>query len=140
MLALVIAIGLLIVGTILLLVGADWFTGGTIDLSRVTVVSLGIGVEMIALGISAARKRRADILVGGILGSFAYNLLVTLGLAAVIRPIIVEAQLTRVAVTTMILAHLALLALIWYEGMSRFMGGLFPAGYIMYLVSIVLLR
>lgn len=47
-----------------------------------TIVSLGTGAEMTALGVSAARKKRADILVGGILGSFAYNLLVTLGLAA----------------------------------------------------------
>ncbi|HEU5227790.1 MAG TPA: sodium:calcium antiporter, partial [Ktedonobacteraceae bacterium] len=50
-----------------------------------TIVSLGTGAEMIALGVSAARKRRADILIGGLLGSFAYNLLVTLGLAAAIH-------------------------------------------------------
>jgi cation:H+ antiporter len=43
-----------------------------------TIVSLGTGAEMIALGVSAARKQRSDILVGGILGSFVYNLLVTL--------------------------------------------------------------
>src|SRR5579859_2341333 len=48
-----------------------------------TIVSLGTGAEMIALGISAARKQQSDVLVGGILGSFAYNLLVTLGLAAI---------------------------------------------------------
>jgi cation:H+ antiporter len=105
-----------------------------------TIVSLGTGAEMIALGINAARKRRPDILVGGILGSFAYNLLVTLGLAAVIRPIVVEPQLTRVAVTAMILVYLALLALIWYGKMNRLMGGLFVAAYAVYLVSIVLLH
>jgi cation:H+ antiporter len=37
-----------------------------------TIVSLGTGAEMIALGVSAAHKKRSDILVGGILGSFAY--------------------------------------------------------------------
>jgi cation:H+ antiporter len=105
-----------------------------------TIVSLGTGAEMIALGISTARKRRPDILVGGILGSFAYNLLVTLGLAAVIRPITVEPQFARVAVTAMILVHLALLALIWYGKMNRIMGGLFVATYAVYLVSIVLLH
>ena len=45
---------------------------------------------MIALGVSAARKKRSDILVGGILGSFAYNLLVTLGLAATIHALPVD--------------------------------------------------
>ncbi len=55
-----------------------------------TIVSLGTGAEMIALGVSAARKKRSDILVGGILGSFAYNLLVTLGLAATIHALPVD--------------------------------------------------
>jgi hypothetical protein len=32
-----------------------------------TIVSLGTGAEMIALGVSAARKKRPDILVGGFL-------------------------------------------------------------------------
>jgi cation:H+ antiporter len=105
-----------------------------------TIVSLGTGAEMIALGISAARKRRPDILVGGILGSFAYNLLVTLGLAAVIRPIVVEPQFARVAVTAMVLVHLALLALIWHGKMNRAMGGLFVAAYVVFLVSVVLLH
>ena len=95
---------------------------------------------MSALGISAARKRQPDILVGGILGSFAYNLLVTLGLAAVIRPIAVEPQFARVAVTAMVLVHLALLALIWHGKMNRAMGGLFVAAYAVYLVSVVLLH
>src|SRR5947209_6806888 len=59
-----------------------------------TIVSLGTGAEMIALGVSAARKKRSDILVGGILGSFAYNLLVTLGLAAAIHAIPVDPHVT----------------------------------------------
>src|SRR5579872_2214202 len=79
-----------------------------------TIVSLGTGAEMIALGVSAARKKQADLLVGGILGSFAYNLLVTLGLAAAIHPLPVEPRLAFLALPIMIAAHLALLALIWY--------------------------
>src|SRR5207244_10650513 len=55
-----------------------------------TIVSLGTGAEMIALGVSAARKKRSDILVGGILGSFACNLLVTLGLPAIIPANLVD--------------------------------------------------
>ncbi len=62
-----------------------------------TIVSLGTGAEMIALGVSAARKKRSDILVGGILGSFAYNLLVTLGLAAAIHAIPVDPHVTFIA-------------------------------------------
>lgn len=103
-----------------------------------TVVSLGTGAEMIALGVSAARNRRTQILVGGILGSCAYNLLVTLGLAATIHTLPIETHLALVAVPTMIGVHLALLALIWYGRVSRPIGGLLLAVYLVYLLVVVL--
>jgi cation:H+ antiporter len=103
-----------------------------------TIVSLGTGAEMIALGVSAARKRRSAILVGGILGSFAYNLLVTLGLAATIHAIPVDHQVTIVALPMMVAVHLLLLALIWYGKIPRVMGALLVGAYIAYLVAIVL--
>lgn len=103
-----------------------------------TIVSLGTGAEMIALGVSAARKKRADILVGGILGSFAYNLLVTLGLAAAIHAIPVELHMTLTALPIMIVVHIALLALIWYGKITRGMGALLVGAYIAYLVIVVL--
>jgi cation:H+ antiporter len=102
-----------------------------------TIVSLLTGAEMIALGVTAARKKRSDILVGGILGSFAYNLLVTLGLAAAIHPIPVDLQITYLALPVMIAVHLTLLALVWYGRIPRAMGGLLVAIYLAYLIAIV---
>ena len=103
-----------------------------------TIVSLGTGAEMIALGVSAARKKRSDILVGGILGSFAYNLLVTLGLAATIHAIPVDPHVTFIALPVMIVVHLVLLALVWYGKITRWMGGLLVGAYIAYLIAVVL--
>lgn len=103
-----------------------------------TIVSLGTGAEMIALGVSAARKKRSDILVGGILGSFAYNLLVTLGLAAAIRPIPVDPHVTFIALPVMVGVHLVLLALVWYGKIPRLMGGLLVGVYVAYLIAVVL--
>ena len=102
-----------------------------------TIVSLGTGAEMIALGVSAARKKRSDILVGGILGSFAYNLLVTLGLAAAIRPLPVDFHVIFLALPVMIAVHLVLLTLIWYGKIPRTMGGLLVAIYLAYLIAVV---
>jgi cation:H+ antiporter len=103
-----------------------------------TIVSLGTGAEMIALGVSAARKHRSNILVGGILGSFAYNLLVTLGLAAAIRPISVDPHVTFIALPVMVGVHLVLLALIWYGKIPRVIGGLLVGVYVAYLIAVVL--
>src|SRR5712691_3648998 len=85
-------------------------------------------------------RKRSDILVGGILGSFAYNLLVTLGLAAAIRSIPVDPQVTFIALPVMVGVHLVLLALVWYGKIPRVMGGLLVVAYAAYLVGVVVLR
>ena len=93
---------------------------------------------MIVLGISAARKKQSDILVGGILGSFAYNLLVTLGLAAAIHPLPVDRHITVIALPIMVVVHLILLALVWYGRVPRVIGGLLVGAYLAYLMATVL--
>ena len=90
------------------------------------------------LGISSARKKRAELLVGGILGSFAYNLFVTLGLAATIRPLPVTWQEVMVTLAVMIGVHLLLLALVWYGNISRWIGACLIGGYGVYLLAVVL--
>ncbi len=103
-----------------------------------TIVSLGTEAEMIAMGVRAASKKRSDILIGGILGSFAYNLLVTLGLAAVIHPLSVDSHVTFVALPGMVVVHLMLLACVWYGKVPRAMGGFLVVAYLVYLIAVVL--
>lgn len=126
----------LILGGYALVRGAETLTE-TIGISEqaigATLVSLATGSEMIVLGIAAARKKRSEVLVGGILGSFAYNLLVTLGLATAIRPIPVNMQQFGVALGSMIVAHVLLLGMIWRGKMGRFTGGIFLLLYAAYL-------
>ncbi len=105
-----------------------------------TMVSLGTGAEMLALGVSAARKQRSEILVGGVLGSFAYNLLVTLGLAASIHALPVDRSELLLAGPIMVVVHLVLLALVWYGKIPRLIGGLLLGAYIVYLIAVVLAR
>ena len=82
---------------------------------------------MIALGVRAARKKRSDILVGGILGSFA-----------TIHALPVEIQVTFIALPVMVIVRLVLLALVWYGKIPRLMGGLLVGAYIAYLIAVVL--
>ena len=103
-----------------------------------TLVSLATGAEMIALAVKAARKQQSEVLVGGILGSFSYNLLVTLGLAAVVRPLTVDPQQTLLPLIVMIISHIVLLLLVWRGSINRVMGAIFMLAYLVYLALVVL--
>lgn len=128
-------------GGYLLVEGAQRFvntTGLGAGIVGGTIVSLATGAEMIALGISAARKKQPEVLVGGILGSFAYNLLVTLGLAAVINPLPVDFHQALIPLLFMLASHLVLLALIWRGRFGRVAGSIFVLGYVVYLALVFL--
>ncbi|GHO61848.1 sodium:calcium antiporter [Ktedonobacter sp. SOSP1-52] len=103
-----------------------------------TLVSLATASEMIALGIAAARKRQAEVLVGGVLGSFAYNLLVTLGLAALVRPLPVDLHQLMISLPAMILAHLLLLGFIWRGRLGRLTGTFLLVLYAGFILAMVL--
>ncbi|MGH2482706.1 MAG: sodium:calcium antiporter, partial [Ktedonobacteraceae bacterium] len=130
-------------GGYLLVEGAQRFvstTGLQAGIVGGTIVALATASEMIALGMTAARKKQSDVLVGGILGSFAYNLLVTLGLAAVINPLPVDFHQTLIPLLFMLASHLVLLALIWRGRLGRGTGSVFILGYVAYLVLVFVAR
>lgn len=130
-------------GGYLLVEGAQRFvstTGLGAGIVGGTIVSLAAASEMIVLGITAARKGQSEVLVGGILGSFAYNLLVTLGLAAVVNPLPVDFHQTLIPLIFMLVSHLALLALIWRGRFGRVAGSVFVLGYVTYLALVFIVR
>lgn len=96
----------LAVGLALLLVGSKLAVAGAVDIAQALGVSdLTIGLTIVAVGTSlpelaaslvSALRREHDIAIGNVIGSNIFNLLVVLGLPAVIRPGPVPTQvLTR---------------------------------------------
>ncbi len=91
---------LLVVGFALLMKGADWFVEGASKIAdRLGIPQLVIGLTIVAMGtslpeaavsISAALKDNAGITIGNVLGSNILNVLIILGLTAVIRTIAVQ--------------------------------------------------
>jgi cation:H+ antiporter len=62
-----------------------------------TVLALATSAEMLALVAAAARHRVAEVAVAGLVGSAAYNATVSLGLAALARPLQLSAPAPIVA-------------------------------------------
>ena len=101
---------------------------------RFGVSSLAVGLTVVAFGTSSpelvvsldAETRGADgIVIGSVVGSNLCNLLLILGLAALLRPIGVRQKLLRVDLPMLIAASLALLLVLLDGELSRIEGAAF---------------
>lgn len=96
---------LLIIGFALLIKGADWFVDGASALAAkfgipplvigLTIVAMGTSAPEAAISITSACKGSADIAVGNVLGSNIMNILVILGVTAIITPLAVQKTTLR---------------------------------------------
>ena len=104
-------LGFIIIGLIVLIVGARFVVDSAISLAGMFGVSeLIIGVTAVAIGTSlpelsasivAAMRKEHDIIVGNIIGSNIYNIGI-LGLVSIIRPIKVDPALLKFEFPVMI--------------------------------------
>ena len=127
-------LGLLVVGFVMLIKGADWFVDGASAIADrlgipplivgLTIVAMGTSAPEAAISISAALKGSADIAVGNVLGSNILNILVILGLTAIITPLAVQRSTRRYEIPfgLAISAGMALLGL--PDGSLNFLDGM----------------
>ena len=93
---------LLIIGFAMLIKGADLFVDGAAGVADrfgipqiiigLTIVAFGTSAPEAAVSITSALKGSAELAVGNVLGSNILNVLLILGLTAVIRPIKMQTQ------------------------------------------------
>jgi len=111
---------MLLGGFILLVVGAELLVRGAAQAAAIfgisplviglTVVAFGTSAPELAVSIQAGLGGSADIAVANVVGSNIFNILFTLGLCAVIQPLIVARQLIRLDLPLMVgLSVLAML-------------------------------
>ena len=115
---------LLVVGFVMLIKGADWFVDGASKIADkfgipqlvigLTIVAMGTSAPEAAVSITSALKGSAGITIGNVVGSNIMNVLVILGLTAVIRAIAVKKSTIcyEIPFTIVITVILALLGLI----------------------------
>ncbi len=131
---------LILIGLALLTYGATIFIRGAADMARYLGVSeLVIGLTLAAVGtslpelttsLSALRRNESGLLIGNIIGSNMFNLLMVLGLTAVIKPFALSADLLRRDLPVMLAFSLALVAILQKShGIKRWHGLLFLTAY-----------
>lgn len=131
-------------GLLALAKGSDFFIGGAVDVAIYFGVSdLVIGLTMAAVGtslpelascISAIRRHHTDLLVGNIIGSNLFNLLMVLGGTALIYPFTIPADLLKRDAPVMIgFSIVLLISIITKHQVSRFTGFVLLLAYGMYM-------
>lgn len=91
---------LLALGFVMLVKGANWFVDGASSIAAkfripqlvigLTIVAMGTSAPEAAISISAALQGSADITIGNVVGSNILNILIILGLSAVVTNLAVE--------------------------------------------------
>ncbi|HLD67110.1 MAG TPA: calcium/sodium antiporter [Pseudomonas sp.] len=137
----------LIAGLVLLVIGAELLVRGAAKLAArfgippliigLTVVAFGTSAPETAVSVQAALSGSGDLAIGNVLGSNIANVLLILGLTALIAPLIVSRQLIRLDVPIMIGASLAVYALAWDGSLSRLEGALLFAAVLAYTAFLI---
>ena len=135
--------GLIGIGVILLYVGARLTVDNAVVLATefglsekiigLTVIAIGTSLPELITSIIAIRKGHADIGIGNIIGSNIYNILMIMGVGAVLGGVMVGADV-YVDYAIMIIFSLSLLVALKTGIIGRAMGIALVIGYVAYLI------
>jgi cation:H+ antiporter len=138
---------LFIAGIVLLISGAELLVRGASRLAvavgisplvvGLTVVAFGTGSPELAVGIQASLAGQADITVGNVVGSNIFNVLLILGLAALVAPLVVSQQLVRLDVPIMVVVSFAFLFMSLDGVIDRADGVILLSASVLYTIMLV---
>jgi len=130
-------------GLVFLIVGAEALVKGATRLSilfgvspliiGLTVVAFGTSSPELAVSIKASLSNQPGISLGNVVGSNIFNVLFILGIASLIRPLVVAQQLIRFDVPLLIFISILTLVLATDKIFSRADGLVLFAGLIIYI-------
>ena len=136
----------LAIGFLLLAKGADFFVDGASSVARrfkipqliigLTIVAMGTSLPEAAVSIQAGLSGNADISIGNVVGSNILNILIILGVSALVFPLVMQKSTQRVEIPIVIGASALLFVLgllgkiSWWCGIILLLAF---AGYLTYL-------
>jgi cation:H+ antiporter len=136
-----------LVGLLTLIVGSELVVRGGSRLAGrlgirpivigLTVVSIGTSMPELAIGVVAAAEGSPSLAVGNIAGTNVVNLLLILGLSALIRPLSMQMRTLRFDLPMMTIAALLLWALALNGTLTRLDGLILLAGAVVYTAVVV---
>ena len=112
---------MLIIGFILLVLGADLLVKGSSNIAKkfhipeiiigLTIVAIGTSTPELMITISSSQHSATDLIIGNAIGSNLCNLLLIMGITALLRPITIDKDTRRVHLPVSLFSTLAVLGL-----------------------------
>lgn len=112
---------MIVLGFILLVCGADLLVKGSSNIAKkfhipemligLTIVAIGTSAPELIITITSASKNASDLILGNAIGSNMCNLLLILGLMAVLRPVEIEKDAKRIHIPILFFSTLILIAM-----------------------------
>ncbi len=145
-----ISLFLIIVGIVGLYLGGKWTVDSAIYFTQflglsqyvisATVIAIGTSLPESATGITAARRGSVELAIGNSVGSNLFNILLVLGITAIVAPVIIPTIVNFDIV--LLLAATLLLWLFMFVGkkkrsLEKYEGYIFLVIYVAYIVSLV---
>lgn len=138
---------ILLAGFLFLVKGADWFVEGAACIAKklgipqlvigLTIVAMGTSMPEAAVSVTAAMQQNAGITVGNVVGSNILNILIILGITAVITNVTIQRSTLHYEIPFMLAVTALLLGFGMTGGRITFMEGvifwLFFLAYLGYL-------
>lgn len=125
---------LLVLGLALLIKGADWFVDGSAGIAQkckisplvigLTIVAFGTSAPELCVSVTSAIAHSTEIAIGNVVGSNITNILLILGISALIHDLPVQKNSLRLDLPVLLLASALLIglglwggALEWWDGL-----------------------
>ena len=143
------ALSFLLLGLVFIALGAEFLVrGAKVSASIIGVPDAVIALSVVALGTSlpelstcliAAARKQTDLILGNIIGSNVFNIMLIIGVTTLARPIVtadLAPQLINMDIWVMAAISLVFtLLLLFYGKIGRFLGILFLTGYAAYIIA-----
>lgn len=111
----------LVIGLALILLGANWLTDGSAAIAKrfgisdlvvgLTVVAFGTSAPELVISVMSAISGSAGLAIGNVVGSNIFNILVIIGITAMVKPIRVEKSVMTNELPLTLLSSVVLLAM-----------------------------
>ena len=109
------------IGFVLLIKGADFLVNGSVKIAKrlhipeiiigLTIVSIGTSMPELIVSVTSALEGHSDMALGNVIGSNICNILLILGLSAVVRPVVFKKETKFIEIPIALVASLVLLLL-----------------------------